>query len=140
MHASLNAGRIEIVAGLSEPVDWTAKGKDGKAVLIIDELDYVRFKLAATASGDPILDLIDGDESDNGSRVTINTRGTLDPATFATGQVMLAERDTAGLSGVHFYELLLIDSAEPTERQDKMICRGEINFLPSLGGQKGPPA
>ena len=95
----------QLVAGRTEDLDWTIFGPDKRTPLVLEATDVVRFKLSATAGGDPLLDLRSGEATAAGSTVTITD---LDPA---TGTVRLAQGDTAELAaGTYWGELILVDA------------------------------
>lgn len=141
MSLSLNNPRFEVVAGRTEILSWDAKlvdAADGKTQVAMANDDHVRFKLAATAGGVPVLDLVSSAPTANGSAVGIVSRGSA--SALATGTVTLAQVDTASLSGLRYFELLHIDVSESSnpDKRNKIICRGQINFLDEQGGTLGP--
>lgn len=123
-------------AGRTCSFDWAAWEVDGKTAMAFESDDKVRFKLAASVGGDPLLDLISGVPSDNDSEVTLVAQNGI---TAATGVVTLAKGDTSGLSGTYYGELILVDASEPPTKSDKPIGRGKIIFKASQGGTLGLP-
>jgi hypothetical protein len=136
---SLNNGRVDVVAGRAEVLTWSARinGSDGKTQEAMAVADHVRFKIAATRDGTPVLDLSSGGTASNGSTCTIVSRGS--SSALATGTIILARGDTASLFGQRYFELIHVDVSEAAHLQDKIICRGELYFLDEQGGSVGAP-
>jgi hypothetical protein len=141
MTLALNQPQVDVVAGRTETLIWDAKivASDGRTQEAMAANDHVRFKLCATQDGTPVLDLSSGATTANGSTCTIDDRGSA--VALAIGTVKLARDDTKDLTGIHFWELLLVDmseSANPPLR-DKIICRGTLNFIDEQQGAIGAP-
>jgi hypothetical protein len=139
MTTRLNAGKVEAVAGRKETLVWSAKiaGSDGQTQEAMAAGDHIRFKIAATAGGTPVLDLNSNAATTAGSIVTIQNRGSA--SVLASGTVELAAADTSTFSGTKFFELIFEDFSESAGNHDKEICRGTIQFLASQGGNTGMP-
>lgn len=134
MTASLDGGKVRVVAGRRVPLDWAAFQKDGSTPLTIEAADDVRFKLSAITAGvigsTPTLDFSKDAPSANGSTVTV---ASVNPA---NGQIILDGLDTKLLLGKHAYEVNLKDVSDSNKL--KVICRGQIEFLKGQGGTGVP--
>lgn len=119
---------ITLQAGRTEDLSFTILDKDGNG-LEIGATDHVHFRLKLTRGGTPVLEIVDGTASAEGSDITITTRGDSAPVVAAAGTIQLAEGDTEDLSGRYFAELDLEDDSE-TDPADAMkpIIRGTILF------------
>ncbi len=126
------------VAGRTEDFTWSAYGPDGATPVAFSASDKVRFKLARKAGDTPLLDLVSGTVTANGSTVSITDLGNVNDDEPATGGVRLAQADTDDFDGEYHFELNLVDDSE-TDPADaiKQICRGKIKFLKSQGGNLG---
>jgi hypothetical protein len=142
MTLGLNQPQMEVVAGRTESLVWDAKivGVDGKTQEAMAPSDHVRWKLSATQDGAPLLDLHSSGATVNGSTCTIATRGSA--TELASGTVKLGQDDTKTLSGIYYWELLLVDMSESAATpalRDKIICRGTIKFIDEQQGNLGAP-
>jgi len=126
------------VAGRTEDFTWSAYAADGATPVAFAASDKVRFKLARKAGDTPLLDLVSGSVTANGSTVSITDLGDVNADEPATGGVRLAQADTDDFDGEYHFELNLVDDSETNPADAiKQICRGKIKFLKSQGGSLG---
>jgi hypothetical protein len=133
------SAKIEIVAGRTKTLLWSGKivGVDGITQEAMAAGDHIRFKLAVTAGGTPVLDLNSKTPSTNGSGVTIDNRGGA--SVRASGTIVLAQNDTSALAGTYFYELIFVDASAAASKQDIELDRGQVTFLVQQSGSLGVP-
>ena len=122
---------IVAVFGRTEDFAWSAYDADGEATVLAAG-DKIRFKMARKPDDTPLLELVSGSPTVNGSGVTI---ADLDPA---SGTVRLAQGDTISFRGDYHYEMNLVDDSETAPPDAiKQFIRGKITFLPSQLGDLG---
>lgn len=131
--ARLDVGEVDCPAGRTEQFSWSAYQADGRTPQAFESGDKVRFKLAVSAGGTPVIDLKSGVPSSGGSTLTIESIGGVD--TPASGTLVLDQDDTAVLSGLMHFELDLVDSSD--SNRIKTFVRGKMRMLPSQGGDVG---
>jgi hypothetical protein len=137
MTASLLVPDVVCVAGRTEDYDWQIFKADGVTPEGIAVDDVVRFKVASTNGGAPVLELSSNGPTTLGSRVFVDQLGA-SGTTPATGRVRLAQGDTIAISGKKYFELDLVDNSEVSPADAiKPICRGVIVFWPSQSGNLG---
>jgi hypothetical protein len=130
----LNVGEIECVAGRRERFNWSLRLVDASGNRSgLGASDVVRFKLATTASGTPVLDIASGTPTAAGSKVTITTVGS--SVIDAAGIVQLNRGDTSTLSGRYYFEIDVDDAGDSNRTQQPI--RGTLLFLTSMGGTIG---
>lgn len=130
--ATLIVPEITVVAGRTEDFTWAAYEADGETPVVFADDDKVRFKIARKPGDAPLLDLVSGTVTANGSTVAITD---LDPA---SGTARLAQADTDDFTGDYHFELNLVDNSETSPADAiKPILRGKLRFLKSQGGNLG---
>jgi hypothetical protein len=131
------AGNVPCDAGHTEDFNWAIYKSDGKTGEGIAADDVVRFKLADTPGGAPILDLNSSAPTLNGSRVFVDTIG-VSGSVPAAGRVRIAQADSINFSGEKHFELNLVDNSESSPADAiKSICFGTMPFKPTQGGALG---
>lgn len=138
MPATLVIPEIHAVAGRTEDFNWSIYESNGTTAVAITGSDKVRFKLARKAGDTPLLDLVSGTVTANGSTVNITDLGDAGADEPASGNVRLGQEDTEDFSGKYRFELNLVDDSETAPADAiKPICRGTIEFLPAQTGDIG---
>lgn len=130
----LDQGEKQAVAGRRERFNWTIRlvDEDG-ARCGLGASDVVRFKLATTEGGTPVLDISSTSAGSGGSTVNIVSLGS--SSADATGVVELRRGDTSSLSGKYYFEVDVDDAGDGNRTSQPM--RGSIVFRPSMGGNIG---
>lgn len=99
---------------------------DGETNVAVDAGDTVRYKVFRRGDDTPLLELVSGTPTANGSSVTV------DDATAPAAVTVLIDQDDAGLTaGVYGAEYGLVDSSD-SDRY-KHVHRGLMNVI-SVGG------
>lgn len=123
---------LTVIAGRTEDFTWAAYEADGATPVVFAADDKVRLKIARKAGDAPLLDLVSGTVTANGSTVAITD---IDPA---SGTARLAQEDTDDFDGDYHFELNLVDNSETNPADAiKQILRGKMRFLKSQGGDLG---
>ena len=132
--AKLDQGEKQAVAGRRERFTWTLRlvDEDGDRCGL-GASDVVRFKLATTEGGTPVLDISSSTPGSGGSLVNITSVGS--SSADAEGVVELRRGDTSSLSGKYYFEVDVDDAGASNRTSQPM--RGTITFRPSMGGTIG---
>lgn len=117
MGARLNAGEVELVAGMDEDFDWEIFAKDGITPIVLEVADVIQVHVADTEGGTSTLSFTSASASANGSTVSM-TAGADDkyPLRFKG-------LDTASWSGVMFLEMNLVDSGDSNRVKQFLRCK-----------------
>jgi len=108
---------------------------DGTTQLVLAAGDYVRFKVGRFNAATPILDLISGTASANGSTLTIDDRGVANsnPATYTV--MITGPETTSWVPGLYDVEVLVVDSAD--SNRTKLCETGVLSLEHQLAGNVG---
>jgi hypothetical protein len=129
---------LPLFAGRTEDNEFSLF-KTSKKAMAIDPADVVRFKLAKTPGGEPVMDIDSLGPTSNGSHVAVVSLG-VDEVTPAKVNVHVGQDDTKALkAGDYFGELGLVDvgSSNPAN-SFKRIAYGTVQVKASPGGDVGP--
>lgn len=126
-----------LFAGRTEDNEFKLYKTNGSA-MAIEATDVVRFKLALTPDGLPLLDIKSTTPLAGGSFVTKLAHG-VDGTTPAKVNVRFGQDDTKGLkAGDYFGELGLVDDGEVNpDNAFKRIAYGTVQVKASPGGDVG---
>lgn len=106
-------------------------------VLQLANSDKVRIKVGRQSDGTPILDLLSGTATTNGSLVTITSRGS--SSASAKYEFKLAQGDTKNMEpGTYDMEVLVVDDSETSPADAvKMAEQGALMLRETLDGGVG---
>jgi hypothetical protein len=118
---------VEIPAGRLERLTWVQT--DGLSpVALVETGDVLVFGIATTEGGAPLLTVRSDSTTTNGSTIEVDADGFGQAG--ASGTLVLAPGDTAGLTGRLHFGWTLLDESEggaPVE-----LGRGELYVMPNV--------
>jgi hypothetical protein len=136
-------GEEDVYAGLTEDLLWTCllSEADGATAAKLAAEDIVHFVLSERIRGEPgdiVLDITNTAANENGSRVFIESLGTVEPHVAANGYIRLAQADTDAIvdawaetirSVRYVGEMYYLDDSEtnPADAK-KLMARGTIHL------------
>jgi hypothetical protein len=138
---------FEITCGAGRTKDFTGSvlKDDGVTAYVLAASDKLRIKIGVGGAV-PLLDLVSGTPTANGSQLTITNRGqaanppTVPVAVAGTWNLHLAQGDTALINaGAYDMEIHVVDSTDtaPANSERLNVQPGVIHFLTEMLGSTG---
>jgi hypothetical protein len=113
--------------------------EDGSTQIVLDDTDYVRFKIGRGGGSTPSLDLVQGSVTSGGSGIDVLDRGTAG-TTPAQVAVTMGENEEMD-PGTYDAEFLVVDDSVASPVTDPTVPAGKgiVHIVDMMGGNTGKP-